>query len=322
MNQDETIDEIRRDIEDTRQRISTEIEALEGKLTPAHAKEVVRENVKERIVETKQRFVESVNESASMARENASRVMTDLVSTARANPIPLAMIGVGAGWLVWQTVRPRREIEIEVEPLFELESDASLPSGTFREGSGYEEVGSVGDDVSVSQGIEGRSKIEGRIEEVKAEAQQRAIDARQRAKMAFEDARQRAREAASTTKERASDLSHDARERGRELAIRGRDNVRHAGDLTVEAYQANPIAFGALAFAVGMGLAMALPHTRREDELLGHAGGRVVGRAREIVDSAKTVAKDAVREGASAARESAKHAVDEGKLAHRELGPR
>lgn len=322
MNDNDNIDEIRRDIENTRQRISTEIEALEGKLTPAHAKEVMAANVKERIVETKDRFVGRASHSAHLVRDNASRLGTDFVSTARANPMPLALIGAGAGWLVWEMMRPRRDVEIEVEPLFDLEGDTALPGGTFEEYQGFEEVGAIGDDVSVSSssylgspsytsgvGVErpsARTKVADKAAEVK-----------QRARSAFEDARYKAKNLAGHTKERYSDVASTTRERASHLAVRGKEGIHRSKDVTSEAYFSNPIAFGALALAAGVGLAMALPHTRREDELLGRAHGKVAGRARELVDSAKSVAKDAVREGAHVAKDAAKQAYDDGRLTSR-----
>lgn len=304
------IDEIRRDIEDTRRRISTEIEALETKLTPSHAKEVI----KERIVETKDRITDKVQASASMVRDDVSRVGTEIVSTARANPLPVALIGVGTGWLVWEALRSRRAAAIE--PAFELANDTP---------PGFQSLGEIrSDDVSVSAGSavsasHGLDVVKERANETFRAAKERAASSAKgvasRARTVVESTRERASHLAGTTRERASHLAEGTRERASELATRGRAGMGRAESWVEEAYQVNPLAFGALAALAGIGIAMALPRTAREAALLGEAREQLLDRARQLADGAKQVALDAAREGASAAKDAAKREIEEGRLA-------
>lgn len=90
-NNDE-IRALRRNIEETRQRISGEVGELSERLTPEHAKHVA----KEKLVEAKDRAIERTSQGA--------RHMGHVV---RDNPIPTAMIAAGTGWLLWETFRPR-----------------------------------------------------------------------------------------------------------------------------------------------------------------------------------------------------------------------
>lgn len=302
------IDEIKRDIEDTRRRISTEIEALEDKLTPSHAKEVI----KERIVQTKDRITEKMQDSVTSMRDDVAHLGTDVVSTARANPIPLALIGVGTGWLVWEMVRSRRTIGIEAP--FEL------PSGTFE--GGYESYGEIRtDDVALSAGTasasHGLDAVKERANETFRAAKGRAGSIASSARSAAGTARERASHLASDARDRASHLAESTRDRASVIAARGKDGVQRAGSFVDESYRASPLVYGALAALAGVGIAMMLPHTEREDAMLGEARQKVLTRAREIADEARQVAIDAVSKGASAAKEAARKEIDQGRMLHR-----
>jgi Protein of unknown function (DUF3618) len=86
--------EIRKEIAETRGEMSETIEAIQERLTPssivANAKETVR-NV----------ATEKVKQMANTAGDAADRVMNNtFMDTVRANPVPAAMIGIGAAWLL------------------------------------------------------------------------------------------------------------------------------------------------------------------------------------------------------------------------------
>lgn len=313
---DKNIDEIRRDIEDTRLRISTEIEEIEERLTPAHAKEMMMEKVNEtrhrvtdRIGETGHRVADRIGGTASIVRSNATRVGSDFGAAVRTNPIPVALIGLGTGWLVWETVRPIKR-EIEVEPLFELDVDVEPGYSEGYGESGF--VTSSGDGQRTS--AEARAKLadaKNRASGIAQNAKQRASGIANVAKDRAYGAKDRASHLAHDARDRASHLAHDARDRSRMVAERSRERALRARSVTSEAYDSNPIAFGALALAAGVGLALLLPHTRREDRTFGRARERVVTKAKQFAEQGKEIAKDSVREGAHAARETAKREAEE-----------
>ncbi|UJR81018.1 apolipoprotein A1/A4/E family protein [Sandaracinus amylolyticus] len=351
---EENIDDIRKDIEDTRQRISSEIDAIEGKLTPEYARATVRDTVKERAfetrdrvkeraMETRDRVAERVGETATLVRSNASRVGTDFGAAVRANPIPVAMIGLGAGWLVWETFRPlRASEELDVEPLVDLDVDIEvdetidyatgvmgpIPSSMRTEvapAETYGEVPSNGLKNAKERARVARERVGSRARDVKGRFSTASHDARERASHFSEDMRGRASHFSEDMRGRASHFSEDMRGRASELATRSRDRSRvmaersrerayRARDASNEAFDANPIAFGAIALLAGIGLGLALPHTRREDRLLGDRRQQVLGRARRIADEARHVAIDSVKEGAKVAKDRAKTEAEERNL--------
>lgn len=319
-DKDENIDEIRRDIEDTRLRISTEIDAIEGKLTPEHAKDVLMEKVQEtrhrvadKVQATGHRVADRIGGTAAMVRGRADRVGDDFGAAVRDNPIPVALIGIGAGWLVWETFRPERreilEIEVDVPP------DDAPDYGVGVMGPVPESM--RGGDGQRSERENGGG-IRARASGLASNARERAHDAKDRASHVAQDARDRASHVAHDARDRASHLAHDAKERTRTIAHEGRERAMHARDRATESFDTSPLRFGAVALLAGVGLGLLLPHTRREDRALGPTRERVVTRARRIADDAKDVAVDSVREGfregTQVARDTAKREAEERNL--------
>lgn len=95
--QDETdarTQEIREEIVQTRIEMSETIEAIEDRLRPSHLVAQAGETVRNAATE-------KVKSMANTAGHVADRAMdTSFAQTVRSNPIPAAMIGIGAAWLL------------------------------------------------------------------------------------------------------------------------------------------------------------------------------------------------------------------------------
>lgn len=95
--QDETeirTQEIREEIAQTRVDMSETIEAIQERLTPSHLVAQAGESVR-------QATNEKVKQMANTASDAADRVMdTSFVQMVRTNPVPAAMVGIGAAWLL------------------------------------------------------------------------------------------------------------------------------------------------------------------------------------------------------------------------------
>lgn len=279
------IDTLRGDIEDTRTRISGEIEAIGERLTPGHARDVA----KERMVVAKDRAIEGARSSARNAGYIVRHAPSELPQVVRANPIPSAMVLVGTGWLVSKAVNKVRESRRLSQPEYVTGEHVT---------EGYVE----GEVPGYRQGL---------IEEAPHPS------ARERVGEAATRARERIQGSASNIKGRASGLASRGKERASDLASRGRERASYARERSENAFGANPLAFGALALFTGIGIGMMLPHTRREDRMLGAPRERVVERAKHLAHEAKEVAVHSAKEGMRAAQETAK---EEG--ASRDLGGR
>ena len=145
------------------------------------------------------------------------------------------------------------------------------------------------------------------------------------AKGGFRSARDGVADTAERTRRRLAqgteNMSAEARDRivrARRAALRAKDasavQAQRAAEKSAEAFDRQPLAFGALAFAVGAAAAATLPRTEKEDELLGAESDRLIRRAQRIYEEetqkAKGVAGAAVSE-VKAAAQDAKADVDD-----------
>jgi hypothetical protein len=293
-------DDLRRDIEKTRQRISSDIDAIEEKLTPAHARQVIGEKVKERIVDTKDDVTERIAARANEIRDTASRYRSEVAAHARANPIPIALVGLGAGWLAWDAVQRRRSAADE---MFDLDDDLDVDVDVAVVPI---EASPVAGEVSAGGTSDG---IRGRAAHAKERVKERASGAAHRVRDKAHEATERARIFAHDAKERASTMAHDARGRTGRLADTGRERLDRGRASLNGSYDSSPLVFAAIAFGIGLGLGALLPVTDRETRILAPVRERAMTRAREAADRARTVAMDAI----DAAKETAKRELAEGR---------
>jgi ElaB/YqjD/DUF883 family membrane-anchored ribosome-binding protein len=362
---DNDVDALREDIEVTRQRISGEIEAIGEKLTPAHAKDVARDKVADardrafgrvvdardravgRVVHARDRAMERVGTSARSAADAARHAGERMPTIVRENPIPAAMLAVGATWLtidVINRLRHRRSMrsgrvehiglgygeglegygggygtDIGTGERYEHTEGFGGTEGYGTEGYGTEGYGTEGYTGSASYGY-GNENVEGgmRYEEegfgaIDRTGEQPIRRKGEQLKERAGAARERIGEAAHSARERLRGTSHHLKERagsyaqkGREYADKGRHGAIEVRDRSMDAYQHNPLIFGAVCVLTGVGLGMLLPHTRREDRALGERRQHFVRRARHVAEDAKEAAVHSAREGFQAAKETAR----------------
>src|SRR3954471_2230967 len=105
-NPDVRTREIREEIAQTRVEMSETIEAIQERLTPGNLAAQAGETVRNAATEKVKQMAHTAEHAAEQIRESS------FVETLRANPIPSAMIGIGAAWLMmkgrWQGGRARR----------------------------------------------------------------------------------------------------------------------------------------------------------------------------------------------------------------------
>jgi hypothetical protein len=99
----------------------------------------------------------------------------------------------------------------------------------------------------------------------------------------------------------AIQVAGNARVTGRRV-VRGAGQQFHRAEETLEgAFEDNPMAFGAVALAVGAAVGLALPHTSKEDEWLGPAKEALMERAQTAAQEAIHRVEERVGQVASVA---------------------
>jgi hypothetical protein len=256
--------EIREEIAQTRVEMSETIEAIQERLTPGNLAAQAGETVRNAATEKVKQMAHTAEHAAEQIRESS------FVETVRANPIPSAMIGIGAAWLMIkgrsQGARARRYGEY---PRYRAgaqrdwrSSGSYVPtavgtSGTtagtsgstagaseYEYGAGYSgdssRVPEFGGDISAYQGSERRSDQGGSYQGSYPGSYQR------------------------------SSVSVD------------------------RIVRENPLAIGAAAALVGVAIGLSIPSTETENRVLGEARDTVVDRARDMATEATDKVKSAV----------------------------
>ena len=238
------------DIATTRSAMSQTVDELGDRLAPASVADRAGEAVREATIgkiETKVNDVtNAASDFASNAGQTAQEAGSGIVETIRRNPVPAAMAGIGLGWL-WMNRQPARTTWSTGRPM--KSSWAAADDGWQR----------ADRDLS-GNGNSGRS-IGDRARDVSSSVGDAADNARRAAEDRLDDLGTNASRAADSVGTTASQAVTQAQQ-------------------TIES---NPLAFGAIALAVGTAIGLALPATQTEKRVMGQAGGRLIDQVESAV---------------------------------------
>jgi ElaB/YqjD/DUF883 family membrane-anchored ribosome-binding protein len=269
-----------RDIEETRDRMGNVVGAIEERLSPAHfreqlqemkddaldqfrdAKEQVKTEIRQEVSTVKEEMREAtIGRMEHMMHRTTARVRTtgeSVVDAVRDNPLPFALIGLGVGWLIASSRKDGRR---------GTEDERITARGVYDDWEQEPRAGSK----ARSFVDQGRERVSEAVDRVEDKAHELSTEARER----VHEAGQRTREVAHRTRERAM----HARDVGAAAVRRGEDRVgAFAHD--------NPLALGAVVFAVGAAVGLALPHTGVEDRMMGASKERALRKAERVASQA------------------------------------
>jgi len=293
---------IERQIEQTRERMSNHIDELGERLNPATLKAQAREHAVEAVRDT-----------------TVYRTGSRVVDMVRDNPIPAAMMGVGAAWLFASSRSSGRRFDYEgPDRRLRYRTGGSYGYGGTYEGNygtagyAYGEAGRT-DDFERSREFEGSSSSRGlmdRVGETKENVTEKVSDALSSAKETVSDT-------TSRFTRRAGDVADRTRERASRLGGAVTNRAGRARGTVQRSYNENPLpmALGALAFGLVAGLLV--PATRRENELMGATRDELLDRTRETAQRVKEVAGETLQSEAQQlapeVKAAAKHVAREAK---------
>lgn len=271
------VEQLRGEIEHTRERMSETLDQLGERLNPNRIKEQVRENIREA----------TVGRMENMARNAVDRVQDTregILNTIRDNPIPAAMIGIGLGWMLFNGRRNASATHAHAVRGDDLQGGVFIGdvSATTPRLQQDDAAGGMGASISHNSGSGVIDRVRDRISTVGDNAGSVIGDARTRLSDVAVSGRERIGDMAQRVSHRASDVANSTRYQ----AARVEDRLHRT-------FEDNPLALGAVALAVGVAAGLAIPSTEREAELMGDHRDRLLERAREAVGAAKERAQDA-----------------------------
>jgi len=315
---DQEMEALKAEIHQTRVAMGETIAALQERLDPTRLKDQATESVREATIGRVEKMARNVGDRAG----DAGRSVVDVV---RENPLPLAMIGVGAGWLFMNRKRHEhhgRELHGhryyqedryytgERPPIGYEAGTVPGYTGAYTSREFSRGVSYPGESTS---GYEEEAGMRDRAREKASHMGERARDTmhgvQDKARSTADNLGSRMSDVADTVQEKASNIAHMAEERTRDI----RYSAEHQMHRAEQKYQETPWMGGMFALALGAAAGFVLPSTRREQEMLGSRREELMDRAREFGHDKIDQVKNVASEVASDARESAReHWRDEG----------
>lgn len=272
-------DRIEHDLARTRARMDSRLDELQDHLTPK----------------------QMLNDAFAYFRGGEGADFTsDLVTRARANPLPVALVGVGIAWLMASGQGSATHRTPSRIPGDDLEARLRLAEADVRRFDHDD------DDSYAGRLDDARGKVVG----VARGASENAASYAQRIKDAVAGAAQTVRAKSHDLTAGASDafgrLGDSASAHGASLQ-EGTDSMVRSGRSTLSSVAANPFALGAVAALVGIVAGALLPTSDEEEQALGSVATRLrtAGRdlAQDVVDRGGRIATDtlgAVKDSAEA----------------------
>jgi ElaB/YqjD/DUF883 family membrane-anchored ribosome-binding protein len=216
-------------------------------------------------------------EMAEMVGERASDVGGGVWDTVSRNPVPAALMAIGAGWL-WRSMSgdgARGWSGI----------DGYSASGAYHAGYGYS----------------AEAERSGPMERV-GEVASKVVD---RAQEVGSAATERVEEVGSVATERVQEVGSAATERVQDLSRQAQWRTRQARGQVDTLMTENPLAMGALAVGLGAAVGLALPGTEPERRMMGDARERLLDRAQETMQETQEKIKQVAEKAGEAAKTEA-----------------
>lgn len=296
---DERTREIRNQIEETRVEMTETIDAIQDKLNPRNIVASATSRVKDVATQRVREMADTASQTAQQAMDYTRETASDITERARQNPIPLALIGVGAAWLLAnRSRRPsyrsdgvrggQREYAGEWTRDQALNRDPSedglmanirnnpIPAALAGIGLGW---------LAFASGQRGDRRDAGRWGAASREGREGWAGQPEGAS-GESGVVQNLTESTSQIASRTREYATETAESMRRMARRRQNQLQRM-------VQENPVLVGAGALMIGAAFGMAVPKSDAEDELMGEARDTVVGRAREMAREAATKVQSA-----------------------------
>lgn len=291
-------DEIQEEIERTRGDMAGTIDAIERKLNPRQLMDQAVDTMRELTSED----------------TNVGRMVRD-------NPVPLALIGLGLGWLAVSAMAKREESELG-ETYGSLESYEGVGIEGAAAGSAWASPGATETTRSSEYGYAGYS---GGTSGYGADAGYSSSEARGAGAGGMRERagqmRERAGQMAGQAREGLSRATQESRAKMSQMTRSARYQASHAADWTWETFQDHPLTTGFVAAMLGAAIGAVLPRSRTEQEVFGPQAREMMSRARETagdlaeragqvastaVEKVREETKEALHDVAEATKEEAK----------------
>jgi len=318
---------IQRQIDDTRAQMTATISQIGQRLSPDYLMEQAKASVKEATVGR-------IREMSYQANRRMEEMSGEAESTIRSNPLPVALIGLGLGWLFFSERKRRMEYEMRAPyrttgyRYYEnIHEPGMMDEARYRMSEAGEAVQDRAAEIqnrvsrTAQRAGETVSDTAHRVGDTLGDTAQRAgetvSDTAHRVGDTLSETAQRVGETVSESKEmiqdRASEMSTQARSEAERLAREARWRAQAGMQRTRQSFwdsmEQNPLTLGAVMLVAGAAIGAAIPATEYENRLMGEARDRLMQeaktRAQDTVERVQTVVGEAQQAAVSEARSAA-----------------
>jgi ElaB/YqjD/DUF883 family membrane-anchored ribosome-binding protein len=294
---DPQVEQLVGEIEVTRVEMTTTVEEIGERLDPRNIVAGAKETVRDATVGKVETMVNDAGQSVQEAGNG-------LLETIKRNPVPAAMAGIGLGWLVMaargQGSQSRYGSSWQAHPGSTGYgsgpgygvSGASGYGGQYGTQPGSWDTGAMG----TGNGNGFGDKVGDKVGQVGDAAGNAVSSVQQTAGQVASNVGQTAGDVVGNVQETAGQVADTVGQKAGQGAQQVQTVARDVSYSTGRAFQDNPLAFGAIAVAVGTAVGMALPATRKEQEMLGPARDQLIGKAEQTATQALSSAEQQARE--------------------------
>ena len=268
---DESTAEIRGDIEDTRARMGSTIDAIQEKLSPQRLMEQAKETARDATIGKAQEMASNV---ADTAKETGSTLM----DTIRENPVPVALTAIGLGWLLWGARRKAADRRDERDYW-------NARNGRYGQ---YDRYGRYsGYDDRYRNGMYQPRQDNGRMSQMADKVQDTAGRVGDQMQNAASKVSDQVQDAASTVADRAGDAADYAQWQ-----------AQRARSWLEQTWEDNPLLVAGAALAAGALIGLSVPETQMENQLMGDARDSLVEKAQGVAEDTVQKAQDTATKAA------------------------
>lgn len=283
-------EEIKAQIEQTRAQMGETIDEIQTRLSPQYLKQQTQDTIREATVE-------KVEKMAHNAENKVRNLRRGTMETIKENPIPVALIGLGIGWMLLSDGNGDQEYGYYERRPYPAEAGYQYydrREGQFYEPQTHGELDRAREKVS-SAAHEAREWVDDTVNTVKDKASEAAGKAQQKRDETVDTIRTRAEQTAEQTQETVH-----------RMEVQARRQMYHAKRTFWQTMNENPLALGVAALAAGALVGLALPTTNMENQFMGETRDR-------LVENAKREAKETVQKVQNVAEQAQHAAVEEAK---------
>ena len=279
-------EQIKGQIEETRNQMGETIDAIQDKLSFSNISEQVTEHVNNAVESAKGAVYDATIGKAANLMKNFTDDMSNnsIVRTAKNNPFPFILMGLGAGLLAYQSYTGKGN------------GGSRRLQFTGNRGQRFDSQRSM------TEGQGGRTF--GRGESTLNQARETLSGAKDTVSNAAGTAYEKVSGAVDTAYTGASDVANQAYNKVGEL----RSTAMEQYDYYIEE---NPLAVGAVALALGAAVGFAVPSTRYEGRLLGEYRQDLMDKAQTTASHLLDKTKEVVSEAGKSVSEQTRASLTE-----------